>query len=436
VRFVGLFALTCVLGALGSPACGRSSEAGGGASQGGAATIRSATISAPTIRPADAAVFVEPAPPPRVPDLTARERLGRAIFFDGSLSRPPGTSCASCHDPDKAFSGNHGSTIGVALGSRPGHYARRNTPSVLYLKYVPAFRFALEDDDDLAQSPFGGLTWNGRADSVSEFSRLPLLDPDEMNGGSEGALLIRLKGASFAGDLSREFPGALESPEAAMRALGDALQAFLTSDAMSPFSSKFDDFLRGRAQLSPLEMQGLKAFRDPAKGACNACHIVYDTWNRPEGSLFTNYGYDSLAVPRNRAIPANANPSRYDLGLCERTQTRVPSSQPKWCIQFRTPSLRNVAVREHFMHNGAFSNLRDAVAFYATRSTNPRRWYPPGARFDDVPLRYRHNVNEVSLPYNGREGDAPVLNDQDIDAIVAFLQTLTDEPYRSRLAAR
>ncbi len=144
------------------------------------------------------------------------------------------------------------------------------------MKYVPAFHFALEDDDDVAESPFGGLTWSGRANSVAEFARLPLLDADEMNGGSEPAILAKLRKATFEGDLRREFPGALDAPASAMRALGEALQAFLTSDAMSPFSSKFDDFVRGRAPLSPLEMKGLKTFRDPDKGACNACHVVYE----------------------------------------------------------------------------------------------------------------------------------------------------------------
>ena len=84
------------------------------------------------------------------------------------------------------------------------------------------------------------------------------------------------------------------------------------------------------------------------------------------------------------------------------------------------------------MHNGEFSKLRDVVAFYATRTTNPDLWYPHGARFDDVPGPYRGNVNTVSFPYNRREGDPPAMDDADIDAIVAFLQTLTDEPYRSR----
>jgi cytochrome c peroxidase len=79
------------------------------------------------------------------------------------------------------------------------------------------------------------------------------------------------------------------------------------------------------------------------------------------------------------------------------------------------------------MRNGRFSKLRDAVAFYATRSTNPALLYPPGAKFDDLPAKYRDNVNLSSLPYNRREGAASALDDDEVDAIVAFLQTLTDE---------
>jgi cytochrome c peroxidase len=380
-------------------------------------------------RPAAALPSVDFTPPRKAPEPTARERLGKALFFDATRSDPPGTSCASCHDPRRAFSGNNGSHTGVAAGSRAGHFARRNTPSVLYMKYVPAFHFALEDDDDAAESPFGGVGWSGRADSVAEFSRLPLFDADEMNGGSEAELAVKVRKAPYAADLAREFPGALDHPGTAVGAIGDALQAYLTSDAMAPFSSRFDDYLRGRVQLTPLEMRGMKTFRDPDKGACHFCHVVYDSWNRPAGSLFTNYGYDALSVPRNRAIAANADPARHDLGVCERKQTRVPSSDAQWCLRFRTPSLRNVAVRERFMHNGVFAKLRDAVAFYATRSTNPERWYPPGAKFDDAPARYRHNVNEVSLPYNRPEGATPALDDGDVDAIVAFLETLTDAEY-------
>ncbi len=367
---------------------------------------------------------------PKVPDLTSKEALGRRIFFDARLSNPPGTSCASCHDPANAFSGNHGSTRGVAQGSRPGHFSRRNTPSVLYLKYVPAFHYALEDDDDVVPSPFGGLAWDGRADSVAEFSRLPLFDPNEMNGGSASEVASKLRNGPYANDVEHEFPGALERPADAVAAVGAALQAFLTSGVMAPFTSKYDDSLRGIAKLTAQEARGLKLFKDRSKGACGSCHRLFDNSNRPESSLFTNYGYDAVAVPRNRTAPESRDPSRYDLGLCERTNRDPPSSDKVYCAQFRTPSLRNVAVRERFMHNGAFSSLRDVVSFYSTRTTTPGRWYPPGAKYDDVPLKYRGNVNVTSLPYNRIEGSEPVLADDEIDAVVAFLQTLTDEAYR------
>jgi cytochrome c peroxidase len=84
------------------------------------------------------------------------------------------------------------------------------------------------------------------------------------------------------------------------------------------------------------------------------------------------------------------------------------------------------------MHNGAFAKLRDVVAFYATRSTDPSRWYPPHAKFDDLPAKYHDNVNVLSFPYNRREGAPPAFGDEDIDAIVAFLGTLTDAAYLPR----
>src|SRR5580704_2982478 len=100
----------------------------------------------------------------------ARVALGRQMFFDQTLSDPPGTSCASCHDPAHAFAGNNGSLNGVARGSRPGHFARRNTPSVLYLKYVPRFHFHWEEDVDVPDG-VGGFFWDGRVDSIASLVR-------------------------------------------------------------------------------------------------------------------------------------------------------------------------------------------------------------------------------------------------------------------------
>jgi len=365
----------------------------------------------------------------------SRIALGRAIFFDPGLSEPPGTSCASCHAPERAFSGNHGSSIGVAQGSRPNHFATRSTPSLLYLRYVPRFHFH-QDDDAIQPSAVGGFFWDGRADSISELVRQPLLNPDEMNNRDSAQIAQKVAGGGYAADFRREFGEVANDPEAAVTALGDALEAFLTSDDMAPFSSKYDAYVRGDAKLTALEAKGLKLFKDPDKGNCVSCHRIYDTSKNPERSLFTDFGYDAVAAPRNRYIPANADPERFDLGLCGRRNARTPTEDDAWCVNFRTPSLRNVAVRQSFMHNGVFKRLRDVVAFYATRATNPMRWYESGVRFEDVPVRYRGQVNVNAIPYNRRAGDDPALTDADVDAIVAFLGTLTDAAYRDQASTR
>ena len=357
-------------------------------------------------------------------DEPSRVQLGRAIFYDRTLSEPRGTSCASCHDPDRAFASSNGSNLGVPRGSRPGHFARRATPSVLYLKFVPSFRFAQEGDD--AQStPVGGLFWDGRVDTIAELTRQPLLNPDEMNGQGGALVAQKIKASPYAVEFRNAFGNALDDPEATLAAVGAAIEAFLTSDAMAPFSSKFDDVVRGEAAFTPLEAEGLRLFKDDTKGACASCHLVDDSAHEPRRSLFTDYGYDAVAPPRNDRQP-RAQP---DLGLCERQDRVTPTNDAMFCANFRTPSLRNVAVRQSFMHNGAFTSLREVVAFYATRTTEPRRWYKSGVLFDSVPKEYRRQVNVGMPPYNRRPGDAPALSDAEIDAVVAFLGTLTDNRY-------
>jgi cytochrome c peroxidase len=365
----------------------------------------------------------------RAPDASADEgtlgrvELGRLIFFDRTLSEPHGTSCASCHDPARAFSGDHGSGMGVPAGSRPGVLARRATPSLLYLAHVPRFRFFHGDDDrGVPPEPTGGFFWDGRADSIAALVRQPMLSPREMNNRDVVQIADKLRHAPYAAAFERVFPGALDDPERAAQALGSALESFLTTPAMAPFSSKYDDYIRGRATFTPQEQLGLSLFKDRKRGNCAKCHLLVDTSPSPERSMFTDYGYEAVGAPRNRKLRAHDD----DGGLCERTDDVNPSSNTHWCASFRTPSLRNVALRPGLMHNGAFTNLRDVVKFYATRGTNPQRWYPSGTAFDDTPARYRALINTTIIPYDGHPGDAARLDDAEIDAIVAFLRTLTD----------
>lgn len=354
----------------------------------------------------------------------ARIALGRAIFFDKRLSEPQGTSCGSCHDPSRAYSGDHGSGAGVPAGSRPGVLARRTAPSLLYLRFVPRFRFFSEEDDTQGNDmePYGGFFWDGRSDSIAELVRQPLLNPREMNNRDPAQIAEKLRSAPYVDAFRHEFPSALDAIDSAVGALGLALEAFLRSPAMAPFSSKYDDTLRGTATFTAQEKQGFDLFKDPRRGGCSVCHKLVEVASSPERSMFTDYGYEAVGAPRN--VRANARDA--DLGLCERPDTSNPANSIPYCAFFRTPSLRNVAVRPAFMHNGAFRSLRDVVKFYATRATNPERWYPSGVDFDDTPAPYRSLVDTTRVPYNRKHGDAPAFDDAEIEAIVAFLGTLTD----------
>jgi cytochrome c peroxidase len=352
-----------------------------------------------------------------------RQALRRASPLRRDYQEPHRPPCAiSAH----GYAGNNGSQIGVARGSAPGRFAQRNTPSVLYLRFVRRFHLEWEEEAELPEA-FGGFFWDGRANTVATVVTQPLLNPNEMGNRNPRQIADKLRASAYATELAAEFDHVFATPDSALEALGFCLEAFLISPQMSPFSSKYDEYLRGHLQLSPLEAQGLALFDDPNKAACSSCH-KFDARSRlPEASLFTDYGYDTVSVPRNRNLPPNRNPKHFDLGLCQRRDAKLHTEDEWFCGSFRTPSLRNVATRVSFMHNGVFSKLRDVVRFYATRGSDPKHWYPNGA-FDDLPAQYQKYVNVNVAPYNHAPGDPPTLSDQQIDAVVAFLETLSDAP--------
>jgi cytochrome c peroxidase len=94
------------------------------------------------------------------------------------------------------------------------------------------------------------------------------------------------------------------------------------------------------------------------------------------------------------------------------------------------PTLRNVATRKVFFHNGKMKSLRDVLRFYNTRDTQPELWYPVVGgvvqKFDDLPAQYQTNI-DTQVPLDGRAvGSQPAMSDQDLDDLEAFLGTLTD----------
>lgn len=374
--------------------------------------------------------------------LSPLELLGKRIFEDKSLSRPAGVACSSCHDPAKAFQGNNGSSIpAVAQGSLPTSFGKRNTPTIMYASFSPRFSFVDEKDDatgKIEKTPVGGQFHDGRADDLLAQFEGPLLDPLEMNAPSKRFAVDAIRDGAYA-DLARKVYGehVFDNPDAAFEKLAQAVVAFESSARFHPFASKFDDYLRGQAKLTPVEQKGFALFKDPKKGNCLACHAGKENSRDPQDWLFTDYTYDALGAPKNAAIPATAKPDATpDLGLCKRPgiEKIAPAGfdVASVCGAFKVPTLRNVAVTGPYLHNGVFAKLRDVVAFYATRDTNPERWYPKTekgvAKFNDLPSNYHDNVNVKEAPYDRKPGQKPRLSEKDIDAITAFLETLTDKP--------
>jgi cytochrome c peroxidase len=139
-------------------------------------------------------------------------------------------------------------------------------------------------------------------------------------------------------------------------------------------------------------------------------------------------------VPRNLEIQANAAPDYYDEGLCGPVRTDQ-AAKVEYCGMFKTPTLRNVAARQVFFHNGRYHTLKEALQFYVRRDTDPQLWYPTSSsgsvdKFDDLPQNRRDNVDIIDLPLTRKIGDAPAWSDAEIDDVIAFLETLTDRDAR------
>jgi cytochrome c peroxidase len=352
--------------------------------------------------------------------------LGRRLFFDPALSASGKLSCASCHDPAFAYGPPNARAV-VPGGKDMRQMGLRAVPSLRYLQATPQFTEHFHDSDDegdasVDNGPTGGLTWDGRVDRGRDQARLPLLSPLEMANDSPAAVVAVVKNSAYADLLRRAFGAAIYAdPEKAFDGIVQALEAYEQRyTEFYPYSSKYDAYLAGKAKLTEAEARGLALFNDPAKGNCAHCHI---SARGADGTppQFTDYGLAALGAPRNAEIPANADPSFHDLGLCGPLR-RDFLDRPEYCGMFKSPSLRNVALRRTFFHNGVFHTLKQVMEFYVERDTNPEKWYPrdgDGAvrKFDDLPSEYHANVN-VEPPFDRHAGDKPALSGPEIDDIM------------------
>ena len=355
------------------------------------------------------------------PTFADKVAVGDKLFDEVLLSAGSNLACASCHLKENG----HADAAGVFLprgGARLDQQGLRSSPTVRYLNDNRAFRF---DGQGL---PEGGFAWDGRASSRSAQALGPLLAANEMANSSEAEVVRRTRVLPYFTELAFAYSLPTTATDAqVLQALQQALADYQQGDpGYAPFSSKFDAVQDGRATFTAEEDRGRNLFASPQQGNCASCHSL----TPPAGQtrpLFTNFGYFALGLPRNVST-ATADPAFFDMGLCGPIRTDL-SHRTDLCGLFKVPTLRNVALTAPYFHNGVVVTLEDAVSFYATRDTDPARWYPREVnnmiKFNDLPAAYRANVTQQA-PFGQRPGEAPRLSAWEVQDIAAFLRTLTD----------
>lgn len=407
--------------------------------------------------------------------LSGRATLGKSIFFDASLSARKNQSCAFCHAPETGFTSpredfNKGGS--VVEGSIAGRFGNAKPPSATYMAPAPVLHHRIEDGETLV---VGGAFWNGRAtgkglgNPIADQALGPFLNPLEMALPDAACVVARVcrpddasaypvKLTDLWGDevcritLPADMDAQCANPDAtitldeetrervddAFGKIGLAIAAYESSQEVNPYSSKYDMVLAGKATFSDVEARGLELFRE--KGKCANCHVL-DADPKGGPSVFTDFTYDNLGVPRNPDNPFyeadeafNANGKDWvDVGL-----GATLAKDPLYAAlaeanmgKVKVPTLRNVDMRpapdfvKAFMHNGYFKSLKGVVNFYNTRDTKPRCNDPMTREADAMRIgcwpepEVKENLNTDEM------GDLK-LTDAEEDAIVAFMKTLTD----------
>lgn len=358
-------------------------------------------------------------------DYATIEKLGEALFNDPNLSHNRSQACSTCHMQGFGLvdlRDNEGAGQAVSLGDNGSSLGDRNTPTTSYANLSPPF------SRNEAGEYVGGQFWDGRASRLEDQAAGPPLNPVEMGMPDKASVVGRLKeNPDYVAAFGTQFGAKVfDNPDDAFDAMTKALAAFERTEEFAPFDSKYDRYLRGEEKLTDQEELGRVLFFSRQFTNCNLCHEV----NGPSGiekGLFTNHKYFNIGVPENTAV-RKANGSKAgmrDAGLAQNPAVTDTDAQRG---KFKVPTLRNVAVTGPYMHNGVFKDLRTAVLFYVkynskkkSRQINPETgevWAAP-----EVP----DNIAMTEL------SAGPALDDRRVDALVAFMKTLTDRQYEHLL---
>jgi cytochrome c peroxidase len=307
--------------------------------------------------------------------------LGEKLFNEKRLSADDSVACSTCHDPKRAFVDHLPTSEGI--GKQVG---KRNAPTVLTAMFN-ASQF-----------------WDGRAVTLEDQAKLPILNPIEMGMKSPDDVVAKVRGIP---EYQKEFQKVF-GRDVTYDDIAAAIAAFERTQPGA--DSAFDRFIWGDSKaISAQAKRGWALFN--GKGRCNTCHAFSTT-----SPLFSDQKFHNIGIAAHKTdfveMARNANKivREGDLDQIDRLALETDMSelgrflvtkQPADIGAFKTPHLRNIAATAPYMHDGSLATLWDVMDHY--------------------------NKGGVPNPFLDGGMQRLGLTEAEIDDLVAFLETLTSE---------
>jgi cytochrome c peroxidase len=339
-----------------------------------------------------------PADNPQTPE---KIRLGEKLFNDKRFSSTGTVSCATCHDPTKAFTD---SPLRTSKGIK-NLTGTRNAPTVVNAAFL--------------HSQF----WDGRSPSLEDQSQHPFLNPVEMGLPNYEPILKIVRGdkaytAMFQAAFGKS--GNQITMEEVKKAIAAFERTVISGD--TPFDRYF--FGGDKKAMTPAQVRGFRLFL--GKGRCVSCHVI-----EQDQALFTDNRFHNIGVGINavqKDVPKlageflKAKAGGADVDKTVLTDKRA-SELGRFAVTdgfddmgaFKTPTLRNIAVTAPYMHDGSLKTLKDVVVHY-----NNGGFTRKGERVNDF------------LSGGIRPLD---LSEQEVNDLVAFMEALTSPPFAKKAQA-
>jgi cytochrome c peroxidase len=322
---------------------------------------------------------------PQTPDKVA---LGEKLFFDGRLSADGTVACASCHDPERAFTDGRPTSVGIR-----GQVGQRNAPTILNALYN--------------KTQF----WDGRVSTLEEQAALPIVSPIEMGQPSLDVAIARIAAIDEYRDAFQAVFGHVPNGPDLLRAIAAYERSQLS------FDSPFDHFIAGGSDgIDEAAKRGWAIFN--GRGRCNLCHALSAT--EPNLTTFTDNDFHNIGIGILRhdvvelARRANQLLNSGDAAAVDRAALQTDMSalgrflitkREQDIAAFKTPNLRNVLVTGPYFHDGSQETLWDVVDHY-------------------------NKGDGLKNPYLDEDVQPLALREDDIDDLVAFLASLTSGDYK------